>query len=250
MEKKTKEVAVRKENVSIESVIQNAIDKGVPVETMEKLLAMRRELKAEAAKEAFTTALSQFQRDCPVIKKTKQVMNKDGRTIRYSYAPLDGIVGQIKKPVADNDLSYSWDVKNPDGHMEVTCEVTHVLGHSKTSTLQIPIDKDGFMTAPQKYASAQTYAKRYTLINALGISTGDDDTDAVDVGKEPEAKSPKSKILFLLRTLKYEVGTKEQVEDAVARTTKLELKEENYLDIVDRLEALVSEIHEDSSVSN
>ncbi len=248
MVKKDTEVVVQKQAVSIESVIQNAIDKGVPVETMEKLLAMRRELKSEAATEAYTAALGQFQRDMPVIKKTKQVMNKDGATVRYQYAPLDAIVGQIKKELANNELSYSWDVRHTEGHMDVTCKITHVMGHSETSTLQIPIDKEGFMTAPQKYASAQTFAKRYTLLNALGITTADEDTDATDVGKEKGAKSDKAKIIFLLKTLKHSHKTKEDIETAVTKLTKLPLEETSFGEIISRLETLVAEQHEGNDV--
>jgi hypothetical protein len=249
MAKKETDVVVRKEGgFTIEALISQAIDKGISVETMERLLEMRKQLKAEAAKEAFVSALGQFQQDCPTIKKTKQVMNKDGQTVRYQYAPLDGIASQIKKDLAANDLSYSWDVKHTEGHMDVTCKVTHKMGHSEVSTLQIPIDKDGFMTAPQKYASAQTFAKRYTLLNSLGITTADEDTDATDVRKEPTAKSEKSKIIFLLRTLGHKVDTKENVADSVLKLTHLELEHANFVAIVDRLEALVQEQHEGTDV--
>ncbi len=248
MAKDKAEIVVRKsEPLSIEGLISQAIDKGISVETMERLLSMRKELKAEAATEAYTAALGQFQRDVPVIKKTKQVMNKDGQTVRYQYAPLDGIVSQIKKDLAANELSYSWDVKHTEGHMDVTCKITHVMGHSETSTLQIPIDKEGFMTAPQKYASAQTFAKRYTLLNALGITTADEDSDATDVGKEKVAKSDKAKIIFLLKTLKQPHKTKEDIEGAVSKLTKLPLEDGNFGEIVSRLEALVAENHGDGN---
>ncbi len=249
MAKKEGEIVVhKKEPLSIEGLISQAIDKGISVETMERLLSMRKELKAEAATEAYTAALGQFQRDVPVIKKTKQVMNKDGQTVRYQYAPLDGIVSQIKKDLAANELSYSWDVKHTEGHMDVTCKITHVMGHSETSTLQIPIDKEGFMTAPQKYASAQTFAKRYTLLNALGITTADEDTDATDVGKEKSAKSSKAKIMFLLKTLKEDTSNKDKIAEAVHKLAKLDLLDKNLDEIVARLEALVEEQHAGTDV--
>ena len=55
-----------------EMLIAKAIDKNVPVETMERLLAMRRELKAEWAKAEFDKAMSVFQSDCPIIKKRRE----------------------------------------------------------------------------------------------------------------------------------------------------------------------------------
>lgn len=243
MADKTTDIVVSQER-QVADFITQAIASNAPVETMERLFDLRAKVKAEIAKEQFTVALGKFQSECPAVKKTKKVLNKDGRSTRYQYAPLDAIVEQIRKKLAETKLSYSWDVKHADGHMVVTCKITHMLGHSDTSSIEIPIDKEGFMTAPQKYASAQTFAKRYTLINALGISTGDEDTDATDVGREPTAKDPKAKILFLLRQLKEKTATKADVQKAVKKHTSLDLDEKNYPDIVERLEIVVKENQE------
>ena len=186
--------AVVKVNDEVSGFIQEAIKNSLPVETMERLFALREKVKAETAKEAYHGAIAKFQSVCPEVQKTKKVMNKDGQSVRYQYAPLDEIIKKIKKPLADNGLSYSWDVTNAEGLITATVKVTHMLGYSETSSFQVPVDKEGFMTAPQKYASALTFAKRYTLTNALGISTGEEDTDATDVGKEPAPKSESSKV--------------------------------------------------------
>lgn len=233
---------------SVDSFISQAIEKGAPVEMMERLFALHKEVAAEHARTAYTEALASFQEECPIIEKTKNVMNKDGRTVRYSYAPIDSIVSQIRKPLASNKLAYTWNVSNKEGKMEVICKVTHILGHSETSTFEIPIDQEGYMTQPQKYASAQTFAKRYTLCNALGISTGEDDTDATDVEKEPVAKSDKAKIIFLLRTLGKVAITKEEIAGEVSKLTGLALEEKNYGEIVGRLEVIVQEKNSDATV--
>jgi hypothetical protein len=94
---------------------------------------------------------------------------------------------------------------------------------------------EGYMTAPQKYASVLTFAKRYALCNALGISTGDEDTNVTDVGKQADVKSIKSKILFLLRRLGHEAKSKADIEKAVEQRTQLKLVEQNYDEIVARL---------------
>ena len=59
-----------------EALIAKAIDKKVPVETMERLLMMRRELKAEWAKAEFDKALAAFQAECPIIKKNEERQNR------------------------------------------------------------------------------------------------------------------------------------------------------------------------------
>lgn len=230
--------------VTVDTFISQAISQGLPVETMEKLFALREKVKTEQAKEAYVEALSKFQGDCPIIEKTKKVLNKDGRTIRYQYAPIDAIAEQIKKPLVENGLSYRWEVENKDKMIKATAIITHKLGHSESSSFEIPIDSEGFMTAPQKYASALTFAKRYSLCNALGISTGEEDTDATDVGNEAKPKSDKAKITFLLRGLGFEPKTKEETAKIIKEKTDLELEEKNYGEIVARLEVLFKEKNE------
>lgn len=167
------------ETASIENFIGQAIQQGLPVETMERFFALRKEVKAEQAKEAFTAAMAAFQGECPVIVKDKEVWS--GNKLRYSYAPLDSIVNQVRAYLGKNGLSYTVDVKTENGILTATCKITHILGHSETSSFEAPIDKDSYMSAPQKYASASTFAKRYAFCNALGILTGDQDTDAADL---------------------------------------------------------------------
>lgn len=236
------------ESHSVEALIQQGIEKGLTVDTMERLLAMRKEVKAEQAKEAYVQALSDFQADVPVIKKTKKVMNKDGRSVRYTFAPLDSIVEQIREPLKRFGLSYRWETKNEQQQVMAICAVTHILGHSESSSFAVPIDPEGYMTAPQKYASALTFAKRYSLCNALGISTGDEDTDATDVGKERDALNPKAKIMFLLRSLKEDTANAQTISAAVKRLAGLDLEEKNYGVIVERLEAVITENYESAEV--
>ncbi len=241
----TKTVAVVNKDQSVEALISQAVAQNLPVETMERLFSLREKVKAEQAREAFVDAMSKFQSVCPIIEKTKVVFQKDGVTIRYKFAPIDAIAQQIQKPLADNNLAYKWVVDNKPDMIKATCIVYHRLGHSEESSFEVPIDKDGYMTAPQKYASALTFAKRYSLLNALGISTGDDDTDATDVGKEAAPKSEKSKIIFLLRSLGHDTTDKEKVVDTIQKLAKLDpMDEKNWVEIINRLEILVKEKQE------
>ena len=162
---------------SPEALIAQAIDKNLPVETMERLLAMRKELKAEAAREAFVAAMSKFQGECPIVEKKKSVAEKGGGT-RYKYAPLDVIVAQVRETLSKNELAYTVDAEQTETAVTALCKVTHVMGHSETSKFTVPIDPKAYMSAPQKFAAALTFAKRYAFCNALGILTGDEDTDA------------------------------------------------------------------------
>ena len=174
---------------SAEALISQAISKGVDVGTMERLLAMRATIKAEAAKEAFNAAMANFQGEQPAIVKDKIVHDKYGKE-RYRFAPLDVIVRQVKDNLQRNGLSYTTDSNVEEGWVTAICKVTHTLGHSELSSFKVPVDKDSYMSQPQKFAAALTFAKRYAFCNAFGILTGDEDTDAnfEKFDKEPVAE--------------------------------------------------------------
>ena len=221
--------------------IEQAIAKSLPVETMERLFVLHKEVKAEQAREEFVQALADFQGACPIIKKTKKVLNKDGRSVRYMYAPMDSVIEQIKKPLANNGFSYTWDSTRAEEHIKVFCKLTHRSGHSEKSTFDIQIVASDYMSSPQSYATALSYAKRYTLLNVLGIGTAEEDDDSVSSVKDKDAKSSKSRIMFLLKSLGKKVDTKDQIEKAVDKLTQLELKEENFQEIISRLEMITQE---------
>lgn len=245
--KNKSEIAIVKESSQqVETFISQAIAAGLPVETMERLFGLREKVKAEQAKEAYVSALSDFQSVCPIIKKTRKVLNNKDKTVRYVFAPLDSIVEQIRTLVAASGLSYRWETKQENGEVRAICIVTHKLGHSESSEFSIPVDKEGYMTAPQKVASALTFAKRYSLCNALGISTGDEDVDATDQNKEKEPISIKAKIIFLVKQLMKPHATRGEVEKSVQQLVDMELKEENYEEIKSRLEGLVLENQQDN----
>jgi len=232
---------------SPQSLIEKALESKADIVTLEKLFALQERWEANLAKKDFVVGLAEFQKDCPVIEKKKAVMNKDGTTVRYKFAPLGDIVEQIKGSLSKNGLSYTWQVENDKEAVHVSAKITHTSGHSEVSKFTVPVDVNNqFMTQPQKYASALTFAKRYALCNALGISTGEEDTDATDVGKEPDPKSLKSQIMIKLRTLDLPNETKEDVETSVKKATKLTLVEKNYSEITARLQVLIDERNGDN----
>ena len=174
-----------------EALIARAIDRGVSIETMEKLLAMRRELKEEAAKEAYFGALASFQAACPEIGRDKQVNDKHG-TPRYRYAPIERIVAAVKAALAHNGFSYVLASEQDEVSVTGLCVSHHIDGHTETTSFKVPIDKDAYMNEPQKFASARTFAQRYAFKGAYGIQTGDDDDDANQIELEGRADNEQS----------------------------------------------------------
>jgi hypothetical protein len=164
--------------VDPQALLAQAIDKNLPIESMERLLAMRDKMKAEWAREHFFTALSGFQHECPVVEKTHEVPNKDKKTIRYRYAPLEDVVAAVQ-PFLEK-WGFSWTVKpsQKDGMVKASCYAHHKDGHEELTEFEVPLDADAYMSNPQKAAAALTFARRYAFINAFGIVTKGEDNDA------------------------------------------------------------------------
>lgn len=167
----------------LQSLMTEAIRSGNR-ELMREVMEIRRELKAEAAREAFFAALSVFQAECPIIKRKKAVYEKDRtKGVRYHYAPLDDIVRIVGPLLTKHGLSYKIEsrveVREKIEWLLVECIVHHELGHKeKSPPFEVPLMFSDFMNKQQSFGAATTFAKRYAILDALGIVTGDDDNDA------------------------------------------------------------------------
>jgi hypothetical protein len=165
-------------------LISQAIDKGLDVNALEKLLDLQQRWDADKARKSFFSAFTSFQANCPDLRKTKQVAFNQ---TSYNYAPLADITRQIGKALKDNELSYRWEIKDTEKEIQVTCLISHIDGHTERTTMSAQADTSGAKNAIQARASTVTYMQRYTLIGALGLSTADSDIDGrlpvVDIDK-------------------------------------------------------------------
>jgi hypothetical protein len=200
----------------IQGLIAQAIEKNTPVETMERLLAIAKDMKAEWAKEQFTKAMAAFQAECPTIEKTKEIYTNDGK-LAYKYAPLESIVEQVKEALQRNGFSYSTNMELLETGVKVFVKATHISGHSEVTEMNVPLGgKTKIMSDTQQVAAAQTFAKRYAFCNAFGILTGDEDTDASQVSQPQSyhsaqnATAPSEKQSALIADLKLKKGVTDE----------------------------------------
>ena len=152
------------------SLMQVAVESNADIDKLEKLMALQERWEAGNAKKSFYSALADFQRNCPDIKKMKKGHN-------YMYAPLGDIVAQIKGLLADCGLSIRFEQDHSNG-ITVTCVVSHKDGHSERTTMTGGADTSGSKNSIQAVGSTVTYLQRYTMTGALGITTADADIDA------------------------------------------------------------------------
>lgn len=166
-------------DVNMQALFSKAVDAGAPLEVIDRLVALEEKMYARRAEKAFYALLTTFQGTCPEIPKTHAVHNKDG-TIRYRYPPLEDICDIIRPALMKYGLSFRWDTQQTDSTVTAICYL-HGAGHSISSSLTIPIDETQKMNAAQQTASALSYAKRYTLLNVLGIQPRGEDPDVNDI---------------------------------------------------------------------
>jgi len=97
--------------------------------------------------------------------------NKTNPHLKSKYADLVSVTEAVKKPLADNGLSYVQLMESD--RAEITCVTT--LMHSSGQWIAGRLTLHGKDTSPQAMGSAITYARRYGLSAMLGIVTDEED---------------------------------------------------------------------------
>lgn len=180
-----------------QSLLMKAIEGGASIETLERLVALAKEVQGEQAREAWHQAMAEFQRRCPTVKKSATAKIFTGKgAYTYHYAPLDEILATCRELLGELGLSVSWRSKMEPNRVIVSCRIAHVLGHAEESgDVAMPIpggdDRSG-ANAAQRVGIALTYARRYSFIAVAGLAPEDDDDAAgLEIGHEEKADSPK-----------------------------------------------------------
>src|SRR5262245_31906112 len=75
-----------------QALLTLALQQSAGIDTIERLVALAKDVRAMAAREAFHKALADFQRECPPILKSKTATIRTARaTYSYTFAPLPDI---------------------------------------------------------------------------------------------------------------------------------------------------------------
>src|SRR6185436_1994948 len=141
-------------------LLAQAIDKGLDITTLERLMDLQERWEANRAKAEFFEALARFQSLVPDILKKK-------KAYEAMYAPLGDIDKVIKEPMRECGLSKRWEQQQQeDGKITMTCIITHSAGHSERTSIG-PVDpgtleKTKAMNTIQQRGAVITYLQRYT----------------------------------------------------------------------------------------
>jgi hypothetical protein len=165
---------------SIAGILDKAVSSGMSPEQLEKIVALYERVSDRQAAQEFAGAMARFQAKCKAIPKTSsaKISTKSGIQYSYKYAELDTIAAHVRPLLSDEGLSYTWDSVENKGSIDCVCTIRHLNGHSVSARFSCPTDSAASMSGAQKNAAALTYARRQSLIQALGLTTCDPDTDA------------------------------------------------------------------------
>ena len=149
-------------------MIARALERGASIETLKKLITLQERWEANQARRAFDEAVSAAKVDIqPAIR------NKVGHNSR-KYADFASVAAAVDPVIGKHGLSYRFRTKQ-EGSIAVTCILSHRGGHSEENTLSGPADQSGNKNAIQAIGSTMSYLMRYSLVQALGLSTVEDD---------------------------------------------------------------------------
>jgi len=160
-----------------------ALKQGAPLETLEKFMDLSDRFEKNEARKAYHQAFAAFKSEA--VKIIKNIEVKDGPLKGKKYADLFAVVDSATPALSRNGLSASWKLtKDEKDWIEVTCFLSHELGHSESVFMGGPPDAGGAKNAIQARASSVSYLERYTFLAITGLASSDQDTD----GRAPKGK--------------------------------------------------------------
>jgi hypothetical protein len=163
-------------------LLQVAVERGAPLEYVEKLMGLMERWESNEARKAYNEAFAAFKAEAVRVLKNRPVTA--GPLAGKKYAELFAVVNAATPALSRHGLSASWRLTKDDKDwLEVTCTLKHVGGYSESVSMGGPPDSGGAKNKIQERASTVSYLERYTLKAILGLAEQDDDTD----GRAPGA---------------------------------------------------------------
>jgi len=179
------------EGAALLAIIERAArDPSMDIDKMERLLTLRGEAEARAARQGFNIAMAAAQ--AAMGRVSADCSNPQTRSKYASYAALD----RALRPVyTEQGFSLSFDTADgaAENCVRIICNVGHRDGHNHPYHIDMPADGKGargndVMTKTHATGSAITYGRRYLLLMIFNIAVGtdlDDDGNAASHRQNP-----------------------------------------------------------------
>ncbi len=204
-------------------MLQSAIEKGMSPEQLLQYYEIHEKFEAKEAKKQFVSSMAKFRAECPIINRTKQGHNS-------KYAGLAESIEKVKGLMSYCGLSHSWRTNQKDSEIYVTCVLTHIGGHSESTTLSAPKDESGKKSTIQAIASTVAYLERYTFYAITGMTSAEMDDDGAYELKS-KAESMQKSIINLQPSISVICNGIDSMELDKAVEAKMELTNEEIASI-------------------
>ena len=133
-----------------------------------------------------SAALVKAQSSISCVSKDRKV---DAGRFQYSYITLAAVIEHVRKPLTDNGLWFVQLLEADDaGKYRLVTRLTHSSGQFIEGRTPLMVESSD----NQKFGSALSYMRRYSLIAMLGVAPDEDDdansADGKDVKTLPSAQ--------------------------------------------------------------
>lgn len=200
------------ESAAILSVIERmALNPEIDPDRIERFIALKERMEANAARKAYAAALSELQAELPVVEERGriEVRKKDSKGDRTgevqqstSYALWEDINEAIKPAMTRHGFALSFRTgQTADGRITVTGILSHREGHQEETMMILQHDSTGSKNAVQAIGSSTSYGKRYTasaLLNLTSRGEDDDGKSAAEDSIERITEAQRDELLELL----------------------------------------------------
>lgn len=167
-------------------MLGHALQQGMPIETLRELMQMKKEWEADEARKAYAKALAAMKATIPIeVFKRKKVDIPGGA--KFRHAELADVVDAAVEAMGKFGFVHTWKpTAQTSEYLEITCIITHELGHKEETTLRSEYDSSNSkMPSLHRLGSTVTYLERYTLVAALGVAAKNIDDDGMAASKKP-----------------------------------------------------------------
>jgi hypothetical protein len=161
--------------------IQSAItDPRADVAKMTQAVDLYERLLRHDAETAFNQAMARLAPKLPRVQKNGTIdMGAKGQIPFAKYEDVDRMIRPL---LIDEGFTLSFAGEPSTKGVTITCRLMHTLGHSVTSTMELPPDQGPGRNQLQALGSSRSYAKRYLVLDILNIITVGEDDDGASVG--------------------------------------------------------------------
>ena len=178
--------AIATGGIDVNKIMALAIEKG-DLDKVEKMMELQERFEKNEARKAYVVAMAAFKADPPKIYKDSHVKftsKKTGQVTEYNHSKLANVAEKINCGLSQHGLSSAWETDQDEKGVAVTCRITHIMGHSESTTLRAAADDSGGKNRIQAIGSTIKYLQRYTILSLTGLADAEVDDDGA--GSEAE----------------------------------------------------------------